>query len=342
MCIRDSINYLGSSTDLSNWLHINSIDYNHEYNQILISSRNFNELYVIDHSTSISEAKTDSGGRSDKGGDLLFRFGNPEAFGEPELYDQVLFGQHDAQWISTNSVLNNAFSLFNNEYIPFLSSQLLIVNNPIHEGGTYTPEVLQDVNDSLIIYEYTSENFYSKILSGLTILPNGNKLVTEGFTGRVFELNTFDKIVWEYIFPVNQNGASGIQGSQPKFNYLFKVQKYSPNLPIFSSVHIEPINPIELLPIINDCYLGSDEQTNTAIPSPLINMNITSSFLMIENISNYIIDYKLINSSGSVVISSSLPLGKNQIDLKKMASGFYTFLFELDANDIHVERIIIP
>ena len=55
------INY-GISTSLSDWLHTNSIDYNEKFDQILISVHNFNEIWVIDHSTTLEEAAGHTGG----------------------------------------------------------------------------------------------------------------------------------------------------------------------------------------------------------------------------------------------------------------------------------------
>ena len=62
------------------WLHTNSIDYNEELDQIMLSVRNFSEVWVIDHSTTTVEAAGSVGGTYNKGGDLLYRWGNPEAY----------------------------------------------------------------------------------------------------------------------------------------------------------------------------------------------------------------------------------------------------------------------
>ena len=80
-------------------MHTNSIDYNEEFDQILISVRYFNEIWVIDHSTTTEEAAGHTGGNSGKGGDLLYRWGNPKNIGrEPRVINSSL-GQHDASWI---------------------------------------------------------------------------------------------------------------------------------------------------------------------------------------------------------------------------------------------------
>ena len=57
--------------------HINAIDYNEEFDQILLTSAGQDEIWVIDHSTTTEESAGHTGGTSGKGGDLLYRWGNP-------------------------------------------------------------------------------------------------------------------------------------------------------------------------------------------------------------------------------------------------------------------------
>ena len=46
------------------WMHVNAINYNSDLDQIVISSRTQNEIYIIDHSTITLEAASHSGGNS--------------------------------------------------------------------------------------------------------------------------------------------------------------------------------------------------------------------------------------------------------------------------------------
>ena len=86
-------------SDPSDWIHSNGIDYNPELDQIVLSPSNFSEVWIIDHSTTRTEAAGSSGGNSGKGGDLLYRWGNPRAYRAGTLADQQLFSLHNPQWI---------------------------------------------------------------------------------------------------------------------------------------------------------------------------------------------------------------------------------------------------
>ena len=50
------------------WMHANSVSYNLELDQIMLSLQRWNELIIIDHSTTREEAASHTGGRYGKGG----------------------------------------------------------------------------------------------------------------------------------------------------------------------------------------------------------------------------------------------------------------------------------
>ena len=107
-----------------------------ELEQILISARNFSEIWIIDHSTTTEEAAGHSGGNGGKGGDLLYRWGNPQAYRAGTFADQQLFWQHNPHWIPEGLPGAGNILIFNNGYeyegrYPDYSSVVEITPPPI-------------------------------------------------------------------------------------------------------------------------------------------------------------------------------------------------------------------
>ena len=62
-------------------MHANHVSYNRFLDQVVIDVKAFNEFIVVDHSTTIEAAKGSTGGKCGKGGDILYRWGNPSNYG---------------------------------------------------------------------------------------------------------------------------------------------------------------------------------------------------------------------------------------------------------------------
>lgn len=191
---------VGTSGD---WLHCNGIDYNEELDQIVISSRTFSEIWVIDHSTTTAEAAGSTGGNSGRGGDLLYRWGNPRAYGRGGAADQQLFGQHDPQWIEDGRPGAGNLLVFNNgtgrPAGPFSSADEIVP--PLNGQGTYDVDPVLAYGPTAPVSVSTHPTptvFYSTTTSGCQRLPNGNTLMVEGDSGLFIEIDPAGQLVWSW------------------------------------------------------------------------------------------------------------------------------------------------
>lgn len=176
------------------WMHTNAIDYEPKLDLILLSIHETSEIWVIDHSTTSAEARTSSGGRYGKGGDILWRFGNPSAHrGGAE---RALWGQHDAQWITTGLPGAGHILLFNNgsrgERASSSVDEIAVdLSAKAFENGARPAATLA--------WTYTAPEIFSERISGAQRLANGNTLACAGESGRVREVDASGAIVWDFL-----------------------------------------------------------------------------------------------------------------------------------------------
>jgi hypothetical protein len=266
------INYAESSG--SDWLHSNSIDYNEQYDQILLSVYNFNEIWVIDHSTTTAEAAGHSGGNSGKGGDLLYRWGNPQAYRAGAATDQKFFCQHDATWIEPGRpgagdilVFNNGATRPGTHY-----STVDEIVPPVNQDGQYYLESHSKFGPSAQTWIYTAnppESLYSSHYSGAERLTDGNTLICDGEGGRFFEVTPDGTTVWDYTNPY----------PAPVANNVFKIvyipeeippEPDVPNLYCSGSLSWTDISP-------GGTVVGSFQVQNIGDQGSLLNWTINTS-----------------------------------------------------------------
>jgi hypothetical protein len=252
----------------SDWIHANAIQYNAELDQIAISSRNFDEIWIIDHSTTTEEAAGHTGGNSGKGGDILYRWGNPAAYQRGTIEDKRFFNQHDVRWIPAGYPGEGQLMVFNNGVGPANPgySTVDVWQPPMDDQGNYTIEEGQPFGPEELTWQYRATpdptDFFSQNISGATRLENGNTLICEGRLGRFFEVTESGEIVWQYINPVTPGGPVA-QGTVPSANSVFRITRYPVDYPAFDGKDLMPGAPIELNPTPVDCIIYDDTVVNT-------------------------------------------------------------------------------
>ncbi|MFT5290561.1 MAG: hypothetical protein ACI8PQ_001032 [Planctomycetota bacterium] len=208
-----AIGYVGEDDDgggsegplRADWMHSNGIDFLPSDNLILVSSRAMSEVFVIDHSTTTREAASSSGGTFGQGGDLLYRWGNPKNYGLGDTPDQTLFVQHNAEWIRAAGgelrflVFDNGGGRPGGEY-----SEIDEVQVPFNAHLGFRRDAGQPFEPAEPEWSYGAaedQRFFSPFVSGTQRLPNGNTLICAGVEGRVFEVTTEGRMVWDFQNP---------------------------------------------------------------------------------------------------------------------------------------------
>ncbi len=241
-----NINYVGATGNQAgraDWMHCNGLDYNSALDQIALSCRGMNEVYIIDHSTTTEEAAGHTGGNAGKGGDILYRWGNPQVYHKGLSSDQQFFAQHDVQWIETGHPDEGGLIVFNNGVGRYPAYSSVDIIHPPTDNGTYVLQANGTFGPNLPSWTWDQgEAMYSGAISGAQALTNGNILVTHGTQGTLYEVNRDGEIVWEYIGPVGPNG-SYVQGEPlpegnrvgTTANAIFKATHYPVDHPAFTN-----------------------------------------------------------------------------------------------------------
>ena len=180
------------------WLHLNSAAYvgpNQWFDQgdkrfdpsnVIISSRQASFIAIVA-----------------RNGSVVWRIG-PD-FTQSKKLEAIgqIIGQHDAHLIP--------------EGLPG-AGDLLVFDNGGASGYGYVDPIAPKGTGALarassrvleinpvtleLVWSYRAPGFYAANISSAQRLPNGNTLIAEGPSGRVFEVTRAGKIIWEYVNPL--------------------------------------------------------------------------------------------------------------------------------------------
>jgi len=308
---------------------INGIDYNAELDQIALSIRKISEVIIIDHSTTTDEAKTGEGGTHGMGGDILYRWGNPQNYNQGSSANRVLYYQHNPNWIQ-HGANKNKLMIYNNGLdrpVPSFEdsySEAIILDTKVNADGSYTkvnnaafsPPLADD------IFSGQDFNFYSGYTSAAKVLPNGNTFITVGGNGRLIEITADKNLVWDYTIP------------DRRFNF-FRAVKYPRDHPAFENKDLTPghlLIPGELI---------CDGTSVTDHRKLHFELRITqvSNNLELECKSD-IFGFQIINNTGQVLETINKFSNYHQIDILNFARGLY-FVRSFTNSSTQTETIFI-
>ena len=259
------INY-ALNLQTNDWIHANSLDYNADLDQIVISAHNISEIWIIDHSTSTAEAAAHYGGTHNKGGDFLYRWGNPQAYRMGNSSDRKLFRQHNAHWIPNGYRDSGCILLFNNGWGRDTAySTVDVIQTPILSNGSYNFSNIYGPSAAKWVYkDSVKTKFYSQIISGAQMLPNGNVLICSGVQGRFFEVTSNKQLVWQYRNPVTQTGIQS-DGQTPGNNSVFRCSYYPKNYAAFNGKSLPSLGTIEANSYPYSCHYETVPPKITAV-----------------------------------------------------------------------------
>ncbi len=219
---RIDANYLGTPPGMNNWTHVNAVTYDEALDQIIISSRNLNEIYIIEHTSSSDIAAGSTGGKYGRGGDFLYRWGNPAAYGVDA--PQQLFGQHSPYWLRADSANAHKILVNNDGFVGEVSNcqaqqgtanptSFVVIDAPFHpKTGRYhmKPGEPWGPASADLLATIPSSDYQCTFEGSVQLLDNGNLMICSGLTGYLYELalggSDGPRVVWQF-------NLSGVEGA---------------------------------------------------------------------------------------------------------------------------------
>ncbi|MGL4595976.1 MAG: aryl-sulfate sulfotransferase, partial [Bacteroidia bacterium] len=174
--------------------HANGLDYNPMLDQIALSAHNTDEFYIIDHSTTMAEAASHSGGRGGKGGDFLYRWGNPSNYNQAgnTIFNVI----HDSHWIPEDCPNAGNLVALNNKGISNTQSCVDQATTPVAGFNySYTPNTAYAPSTYTLRQNCTGG---TTNMGNSQQLPNGNMLICLALSGVIYEIDPAGTTLWSY------------------------------------------------------------------------------------------------------------------------------------------------
>ncbi len=329
---RININYDFSGTGDPDWMHSNALDYDPVNRHILLCVPTFHEVWVIDHTTTTEQAASDRGGFGGRGGDLLYRWGNPAAYNSGTAEDQRLFYPHDAHFIDDFIDFFDPnygkIAVFNNRVgANFSTVNIFNPNFDMYEGafpfeaGKYLPNEFSRTE----VHPIDSSLMWSTGLSSVQYLPNSNLLICVGRFGYTFELTPDGEIVWEYKTPIRMGGFVE-QGDSLEINnnLTFRLKRLPTDYAAFEGRELSPKGWLERNPDSLFCEQILPVEDLLENYGLQLYPNPANEMLTLEWDAGLYIDLEIFDLMGRPVVQAMrLTGGRKYIDTSSFVAGMY-------------------
>lgn len=359
-----NINYLTQQ----DWIHMNGIDYNAELDQIVFSSHNLNEIYVIDHSTTTTQAAGHTGGNSGKGGDFLYRWGNPQVYGCGSSSNKIFNVVHDAHWIDSDCPNAGYLVGFNNNGVSTSKSSVDMIYPP-YNSYNYTHTLGQAYTPSTYTQRHQC-NGHTNNMGNSQQLPNGNMLVCIAQSGSIYETNSAGTTIWSksvgstvpkafrynacYVNgyvpekpTITQNGDQLLASAYNTYQWFFNgtkiqgatQQTYIPTFAGEYQVQVATTNGCKS--DLSDIFYFSIENSINQIEIQKIDIfpNPTTGNISIDipkNASDFKI--KIYDLRGKTILEQ---YNTNTLDISNFQKGIYIIEIEFDSKVLERQKIVL-
>ena len=235
----------------ADYLHVNAVDHHPGLDQMALSVPEVGEVWIVDHSTTTAQAAGRRGGRAGRGGEILYRWGNPAAYGRGDGSPKRLFYQHDVRWIPEGQGRSGNLTLFNNgrERPEGPWSSVDEIRPPRQPGGTYALEDGKPFGPPELAWTWKlPAQRFAPFISGAERQPNGNTLACAGTDGVLLEADADGTIVWEYRNPFSGDlrlaDGSPLGPGIDKLPFaVFRASRIPPDHPGLAGRTLAPLDP---------------------------------------------------------------------------------------------------